>query len=130
MSLRQHPARQSIGSTAQWAAVARAARLCHFNFRLLPSRLEFLGPPRLLYGRCNNGVTQMSDFVPRRVSNPYQFDIVHDRGGHWAARERDGLAGGTFLTRKDALRYALFETGGDRSHIHVRRTHRMAGDAR
>jgi len=33
--------------------------------------------------------------------------------------DRDGLAGGTFLTCKDALRFALFETGGDSAHVHT-----------
>ena len=56
----------------------------------------------------------MSDFVPRRVYPPYHFDIEHDPYGHWTARDRDGLAGGTFLTRKDAVRFALAETGGNR----------------
>jgi hypothetical protein len=70
----------------------------------------------------------MSDFVPRRVATIYDFDIVHDGAGHWSARDRDGLAGGVFLTRKDALRFALFETGGDRGHVHLRRAAaRMAG---
>jgi hypothetical protein len=30
-----------------------------------------------------------------------------------------GLAGGTFLTFKDAVRFALFETGGDSAHVHT-----------
>ncbi|HTZ35435.1 MAG TPA: hypothetical protein VMB84_05380 [Stellaceae bacterium] len=62
----------------------------------------------------------MSDFIPRRVTSSYEIDIIHDPDGHWTARDRDGLTGGTFLTRKDALRFALFETGGDRSHVHLR----------
>jgi len=72
----------------------------------------------------------MSDFVPRPVPSPYTFDIEHNRGGLWTARDRDGLAGGTFLTRKAALRFALAETGGDRSHIHMIRARRLEGDAR
>jgi hypothetical protein len=68
----------------------------------------------------------MTDFVPQRVSLSHHFDIRHDRHGHWIARDRDGLTGGTFLTHKDAVRFALFETGGDASHVHERRspTHR------
>jgi hypothetical protein len=78
----------------------------------------------------HNDVTQMSDFVPRRIETPYHFDIVHDPHGHWTARDRSGLTGGTFLTRKDAMRFALSETGGDRRHIHVlRAAHRLAGGA-
>ena len=60
----------------------------------------------------------MTDFAPQRVCLPHHFDIRHDRRGHWIARDRDGLVGGTFLTHKDAVRFALFETGGDASHIH------------
>lgn len=73
---------------------------------------------------------QMSDFVPRPVATPYQFDIEHDRCGYWTARDRGGLAGGTFLTRQAALRFALAETGGDRRHVHLVRARRLAGDAR
>ena len=69
----------------------------------------------------------MSDFVPRRVNSPYQIDIVHDRQGHWTARDRRGLTGGTFFTRKDALRFALAETGRDRSHVRVLRASHQAG---
>jgi hypothetical protein len=73
----------------------------------------------------------MSDFVPRRIHPPYHFDIEHDPHGHWTARDRDGLAGGTFLTRKDALRFALAETGGNRGNIHVvRASRRLSGAAR
>ena len=73
----------------------------------------------------------MSDFVPRPVPSPYYFDIEHDRHGHWTARDRQDLAGGTFLTRKAALRFALSETGGDRRHINVvRAARRLGGDAR
>jgi hypothetical protein len=72
----------------------------------------------------------MSDFVPRPVPRSYDFDIEHDRHGHWTARDRDGLAGGTFLTRKAALRFALSETGGDRRHVHMVRAPRLTGDAR
>jgi hypothetical protein len=61
----------------------------------------------------------MSDFVPRRICSPYHFDIQHNRQGRWTARDRQGLAGGTFMTYKDALRFALFETGGDSAHVHL-----------
>jgi hypothetical protein len=60
----------------------------------------------------------MTDFTPRRVSLPHHFDIRHDRHGHWVARDRDGLTGGTFVSRVDALRFVLFETGGDASYVH------------
>jgi hypothetical protein len=72
----------------------------------------------------------MSDFVPRPVTTPYHFDIEHDRGGHWIARDRGGLSGGTFLTRQAALRFALAETGGDRRHVHLVRARGLHGEAR
>jgi hypothetical protein len=31
--------------------------------------------------------------------------------GHWVARRQDGLSGGLFINRTEALRYALFENG-------------------
>jgi hypothetical protein len=55
----------------------------------------------------------MPVFVPELVCPPYHFDIKRNRRGYWIARDRGGLVGGTFLTKKDALRFALFETGGD-----------------
>jgi hypothetical protein len=70
----------------------------------------------------------MSDFVPRPANSLYHIDIVHDRQGHWTARDRDGLTGGTFFTRKEAMRFALSETGRDRSHIHVVRGNRTTGE--
>jgi hypothetical protein len=79
---------------------------------------------------CNNGVIEMSDFVPRPVTTPYTFDIEHDRRGRWTARDRGGLTGGTFLTRQAALRFALFEAGGDRRQVHLTRPRRLGGDAR
>jgi hypothetical protein len=61
----------------------------------------------------------MADFTPQRVCLPHHFDIRHDLHGHWIARDRDGLTGGTFLTCQDAVRFALFETGGDASYVHT-----------
>jgi hypothetical protein len=58
-------------------------------------------------------------FVPQRICPHYHFDIKRSRQGYWIARDRDGLAGGTFVTCKDAVRFALFETGGDSAHVHI-----------
>jgi hypothetical protein len=63
----------------------------------------------------------MTNFTPQRVYLSRHFDIRHDRHGHWTAQGRDGLTGGTFRTRLDALRFALFETGGDASYVHEAR---------
>jgi hypothetical protein len=61
----------------------------------------------------------MPDFFPIRICSPYDFDIKRNQQGFWIVRDRCGLAGGTFLTRKEALRFALFEAGGDRTHVHT-----------
>jgi hypothetical protein len=61
----------------------------------------------------------MPVFVPPFVCPSYHFDIKRNRRGYWIVRDRDGLVGGTFLTRKDAVRFALFETGGDSAHVHA-----------
>ena len=42
----------------------------------------------------------MPTFVPKLVCPPYHFDIKRNRQGYWIARDRGGLAGGTFVTRK------------------------------
>ena len=69
----------------------------------------------------------MADFRPRRIHQDHHFDIRPDRGGHWIACDRDGLTGGTFVSHQDALRFALFETGGDRSYVHEARVLRRSG---
>jgi hypothetical protein len=61
----------------------------------------------------------MPDFMPVRIYPPYQFDIKRNRRGYWIVRDRCGLAGGTFLTRNDAVHFALFEAGGDTTHVHA-----------
>jgi hypothetical protein len=66
-----------------------------------------------------DAVITMPVFAPQHVCPPYHFDIKRSRQGYWIVRDRDGLAGGTFLTCKDALRFALFETGGDSAHVHT-----------
>ena len=68
----------------------------------------------------------MPDFFPIRICSPYNFDIKCSQRGFWIVRDRCGLAGGTFLTRKDALRFALFEADGDRTHVHTYRNVKAA----
>jgi len=63
----------------------------------------------------------MSDFAPHPVRMSYDFGIARNDLGHWTVRERHALSGGVFLTRKDALRFALSETGWDASHVHATR---------
>jgi hypothetical protein len=82
--------------------------------------LEILYSQDLLFGHLETDtVITMPAFVPQRICPPYHFDIKRNRQGYWIARDRDGLAGGTFLTCKDAVRFALFETGGDSAHVHT-----------
>ena len=37
--------------------------------------------------------------------------IGRDRRGNWIAREQNGLFGGLFVNRAQAIKYALFENG-------------------
>jgi hypothetical protein len=69
----------------------------------------------------------MSSFNPPCVSRPQHFDIRHNRRGYWTARDRSGLIGGTFLTRRDAIRFALFEAGGDAAYVHQAQERRRGG---
>src|SRR5580704_8269608 len=50
----------------------------------------------------------MPGFSPRPACAPYHFHIKRSRHGHWTVSDRGGLTGGTFVSRKDALRFALF----------------------
>jgi hypothetical protein len=61
----------------------------------------------------------MSSFAPSHVSTPYHFEIARNARGYWVAKDKEGLIGGVFRTQKDALRFALFEVGGDRSCVQL-----------
>jgi len=37
--------------------------------------------------------------------------IGRDKHGHWVAQEQNGLYGGLFVNRAQAIKYALFENG-------------------
>ena len=80
---------------------------------------RFMGTVAFIRGHETDAVITMPAFVPKLVCTPYHFDIKRNRQGYWIARDRGGLAGGTFLTRKDAEHFALFETGGDNAHVHT-----------
>jgi hypothetical protein len=43
-------------------------------------------------------------------ASPIVF-IGKNRGGHWVAQEQNGLYGGLFVSRAQAIKYALFENG-------------------
>jgi hypothetical protein len=39
------------------------------------------------------------------------FLVGRDRDGHWIAPDRDGLRGGFFVDRAEAIKFAMFENG-------------------
>jgi hypothetical protein len=47
------------------------------------------------------------------------FIIGRDRAGQWIVVERHGLYGGIFNSELAAVRFAKFESGGQRSSISV-----------
>jgi hypothetical protein len=61
----------------------------------------------------------MSSFAPQPVSTPHHFEIAENRRGYWVAQDKEGLIGGVFRTQKDAIRFALFEVGGDSACVRV-----------
>jgi hypothetical protein len=40
---------------------------------------------------------------------PSLFLIGRDRAGHWVVQDQRGLCGGLFVSRTEALKFALFE---------------------
>src|SRR6202030_4198086 len=61
---------------------------------------RFMGAVAFIRCHETDAVITMPAFVPKLVCTPYHFDIKRNRQGYWIARDRGGLAGGTFLTRK------------------------------
>ena len=61
----------------------------------------------------------MSRFAPLPALAPHHFEIVENGRGYWVANDKEGLIGGVFRTQKDALRFALFEVGGDSSCVQL-----------
>ena len=61
----------------------------------------------------------MSSFAPQPVSSAHHFEIAENRRGYWVAQDKEGLIGGVFRTQKDAVRFALFEVGGDSACVRV-----------
>jgi hypothetical protein len=45
------------------------------------------------------------------------FEVTENAHGLWVAHERHGLTGGVFRTQRDAVRFALFETGNPDSVV-------------
>ena len=48
---------------------------------------------------------------PGFCSKTSLFLIGRDRAGSWVVRDLNGLRGGLFIGRTEALKYALFENG-------------------
>ena len=65
------------------------------------------------------GRESMSSFAPVPALAPHHFEIVENGRGYWVATDKEGLIGGVFRTQKDALRFALFEVGGNSASVHV-----------
>jgi hypothetical protein len=61
--------------------------------------------------------------MPTVVSSPalarHHFEIAENGRGYWVAQDKEGLIGGVFRTQKDAMRFALFEVGGDSACVRV-----------
>ena len=49
--------------------------------------------------------------LPSLCSKTPLFLIGRDRTGHWVVRDLQGLRGGLFVGRTEALKFALFENG-------------------
>jgi hypothetical protein len=43
--------------------------------------------------------------------------VGRDRRGHWVVRSLNGLCGGLFVNRAEAMRFALFENGHHRDGV-------------
>jgi hypothetical protein len=65
------------------------------------------------------GSTNMSCFTPQAIALPNHFEITENERGYWVASEEEGRIGGVFRTQKDALRFALFEAGGDSACVRL-----------
>ena len=48
---------------------------------------------------------------PSFSSSPTIVFIGKDKAGHWVVQEQNGLFGGLFVNRTEAVKYALFENG-------------------
>jgi hypothetical protein len=46
-----------------------------------------------------------------RCSRPLQFEIGKDSRGNWVVQDDQGLCGGLFIDRAQALRFAVLENG-------------------
>ena len=61
----------------------------------------------------------MSSFTPHAVPVSHHFQVSENERGYWVAEDREGLIGGVFRTRKDAIRFALDEAAGETTCVEV-----------
>src|SRR5947209_19208939 len=61
----------------------------------------------------------MTSFAPTAALTLHHFEVSENGRGYWVAKDKEGLIGGVFRTQKDALRFALFEAGGDSACVQV-----------
>ena len=48
---------------------------------------------------------------PQTSAHPSLFRIGKDRHGHWVVQDQQGLRGGLFVGKAEALKFAMFENG-------------------
>ena len=48
---------------------------------------------------------------PSRLQSNSSFFVGRNSRGHWVVRDQCGLCGGLFISRAEAMRFALFENG-------------------
>jgi hypothetical protein len=60
---------------------------------------------------------QPCDALPRSLQGPPLFLIGKDNCGHWVARDQAGLCGGLFVSRSEAIRFAMRENSCSSSAI-------------
>jgi len=77
----------------------------HAGFHIRPQRHS----RRDIISRRNSTVKLVE---PRRRSAISTIVFIgRDSHGHWVVQEQNGLYGGLFVSRAEALKYALFENG-------------------
>jgi hypothetical protein len=56
---------------------------------------------------------------PNPESKPTHYLVGQDSRGHWIVQDTRGLGGGLFVSQREAMRYALLESGNHREKIIV-----------